>query len=204
MSDIFKFVKSYITAKDVAIHYGFHPNRSNLICCPFHNDKHPSMKVEKRFFCFGCGVQGDAIDFVSNYFGIGFKEAAEKLLTDFGITLMPEPSRKRAKSYSTSMAQYKEKRSELTQITRRLLQYKDMLATRIQALAPNTMDEEWSDAFVEEINASVRVTYLIDGLLFGAKDEGMEFYEFYKEEVEEIVRSMEAGESRNHRKARGK
>ena len=204
MSDIFKFVKNYVTAKDVVIHYGFRPNRSNLICCPFHNDKHPSMKVEKRFFCFSCGAQGDAIDFVSNYFGIGLKEAAEKLLVDFGITLMPEPSIKRAKSYSTSIVQYQEKRLEITQITRRLLQYKDMLATRIQALAPKTMDDEWSDEFAEEINASVRVTYLIDGLLFGAKDECMEFYEFYKGEVEEIVRSTEAGESRNHRKARSK
>ena len=204
MSDIFKFVKNYVTAKDVVIHYGFRPNRSNLICCPFHNDKHPSMKVEKRFFCFGCGAQGDAIDFVSNYFGIGLKEAAEKLLGDFGITLMPEPSSKRTKSYSTSMVQYQKKRPELTQITRRLLQYKDMLATRIQALAPKTMDEEWSDAFVDEINANVRVTYLIDGLLFGSKEECMEFYNFYKEGVDEIVKRMEAGESRNHRKVRAK
>ncbi len=204
MSDIFKFVKNYVTAKDVVIHYGFRPNRSNLICCPFHNDKHPSMKVEKRFFCFSCGAQGDAIDFVSNYFGIGLKEAAEKLLEDFGITLMPEPSMKRVKSYSTSIVQYQEKRPEITQITRRLLQYKDMLATRIQALAPKTMDDEWSDEFAEEINANVRVVYLIDGLLFGTKDECMEFYEFYKGEVEEIVRSMEAGESRNYRKTRSK
>ena len=66
------------------------------------------------------------------------------------------------------------------------------------------MDDEWSDAFVDEINANVRVTYLIDGLLFGSKEECMEFYNFYKEEVDEIVRSMEAGERRNHRKIRTK
>ncbi|WP_263364438.1 CHC2 zinc finger domain-containing protein, partial [Candidatus Enterovibrio escicola] len=36
-------------------------------CCPFHNERTPSFTVsqEKQFYhCFGCGVHGNAIDFV--------------------------------------------------------------------------------------------------------------------------------------------
>ena len=34
-----------------------------MVCCPFHNDRTPSMKVDSRFYCFGCGASGDVIDF---------------------------------------------------------------------------------------------------------------------------------------------
>ena len=94
--------------------------------------------------------------------------------------------------------------SILNDVTRHLLCYKGMISERMQELAPKSIDDEWSDAFVDEINANVRVTYLLDGLLFGSTDECMEFYEFYKEEVDEIVREIEAGESRNYRKTRTK
>lgn len=202
MSDIFKFVKSYVTAKEVAIHYGFRPNHSDLICCPFHNDKHPSMKVDRRFYCFSCGAQGDAIDFVSRYFGIGLKEAAEKILTDFGITLMSESVINPKENIS--IAQYQENQLELPEVIRRLLSCKDRITSKMQELAPVSMDEEWSNAFVDEIDANMRVTYLVDGLLFGAKDECIEFYDFYKEEIEELVREIEVSERQNHRKVRSK
>lgn len=202
MRDIFRFVKTYVTTKDVVIHYGFRPNRSDLICCPFHNDSKPSMKVDRRYFCFACGAQGDAIDFVSEYFGIGLKDAAEKIAIDFGINAMPQADEKTVlpgKRNSSSGDQL-----NLATVTRHLLRYKDLVSVHMQELAPKSMDEEWSDAFLDEINANIRVTYLIDGLLFGSKEECMEFYNFYKEEVDEIVGKMEAGESRNHRKTRTK
>lgn len=202
MSDIFKFVKSYVTAKEVAIHYGFQPNHSDLICCPFHNDKHPSMKVDRRFYCFSCGAQGDAIDFVSRYFGIGLKEAAEKILSDFGIALMSESVINPKENIP--IAQYQEKQLELPEVIRRLLRCRDRITSKMQELAPVLMDGEWSNAFVDEIDANVRVTYLIDGLLFGARDECMEFYNFYKEGIEELVREIEVSERQNHRKVRSK
>ena len=38
------------------------------MCCPFHGDKHPSMKVDSRFHCFACQADGDVIDFVGRLF----------------------------------------------------------------------------------------------------------------------------------------
>ena len=56
-----------------------------MACCPFHDDKNPSMKVDQRFHCFGCGADGDVIDFTAKLFDLSPKEAAEKLAQDFGL-----------------------------------------------------------------------------------------------------------------------
>lgn len=56
-----------------------------MAVCPFHNDKNPSMKVDRRFHCFGCQADGDVIDFASRFHGIGAKEAALLLAQDFSV-----------------------------------------------------------------------------------------------------------------------
>ena len=58
-----------------------------MACCPFHDDRHPSMKVDRRFHCFACQGDGDVIDFTSRLFGLGSKEAALKLAEDFSVSL---------------------------------------------------------------------------------------------------------------------
>ena len=63
---LFETVKSQITVKQAAEHYGFTPNRSAMICCPFHNDRTPSLKLnDTYFYCFGCHATGDVIDFTA-------------------------------------------------------------------------------------------------------------------------------------------
>lgn len=82
---LFEAVKQNITVRQVAEMYGFKPNRSGLIRCILHNDKSPSMKVDRRYYCFGCGATGDVIDFAGHLFGLNAKDAAMKLAQDFGI-----------------------------------------------------------------------------------------------------------------------
>ena len=57
------------------------------MCCPFHGDKHPSMKVDSRFHCFACQADGDVIDFVGRLFQLSPYKAVEKLKEDFGMAL---------------------------------------------------------------------------------------------------------------------
>ena len=57
-----------------------------MICCPFHADRNPSMKVDFRFHCFGCGADGDVIDFTAKLFQLSLRQAAEKLASDFGLS----------------------------------------------------------------------------------------------------------------------
>ena len=84
--NVFEEVKQNVTVRQAAELYGFKPNRSGLIRCIFHNDSTPSMKVDRRYYCFGCGCTGDVIDFTAQLFGLKSREAALKLADDFGIS----------------------------------------------------------------------------------------------------------------------
>jgi DNA primase len=61
--------------------------------CPFHDERTPSFgidPVQKLYHCFGCGVGGDAIDFVKETEGVDFKGAIELLADRYGIQLEVE------------------------------------------------------------------------------------------------------------------
>ena len=56
--------------------------RKLVACCPFHEEKTASFKVdvEEQFYkCFGCGAGGDVLDFVQKFYKCDFNAAAEKL-----------------------------------------------------------------------------------------------------------------------------
>ena len=77
---IYEIIKAAISVKQAAKHYGLNVNRNGMACCPFHNDRHPSLKLnEDYFFCFGCGAKGDVIDLVARLFDLSSYEAAQKL-----------------------------------------------------------------------------------------------------------------------------
>ena len=85
--DLFTQIKTAVFVKEAAEYYGLEVNRGNMICCPFHADRTPSMKLnEDYFYCFGCGAHGDVIDLVARLFGLSGYDAAKKLAADFGIT----------------------------------------------------------------------------------------------------------------------
>jgi DNA primase len=53
-----------------------------LGCCPFHADRSPSFTIYddgRRYRCFGCGADGDVLDFVQRVHGVGLREAARML-----------------------------------------------------------------------------------------------------------------------------
>lgn len=65
-----------------------------VACCPFHNEKTPSFSVNqnKQFYhCFGCGVSGDAIQFLIEHNALSFVEAVELLAGQLGMQ-MPQSS----------------------------------------------------------------------------------------------------------------
>ena len=83
--NVFEAVKQSVTTRQAAEHYGIHVGRNGMACCPFHHDKTPSMKLDRRYHCFGCGADGDVIDFVAALYGLAKKEAAVQLANDFGL-----------------------------------------------------------------------------------------------------------------------
>lgn len=87
--NFFETVKHAVTAKQAAAAYGLEVDKHGIALCPFHEDHHPSLKLDERYYCFGCHATGDVIDFTARLFGISPKSAARKLARDFGIDPRP-------------------------------------------------------------------------------------------------------------------
>lgn len=104
----FELIKQVVRVPEAATYYGLQVSRNGMACCPFHDDRHPSMKLNERYFyCFGCGATGDVIDLVAKLFGLSSYEAAKKLAHDFGIDpdkppaaiALPKPERPLLRAY---------------------------------------------------------------------------------------------------------
>lgn len=90
MNQTAETIKQALTMQEVAEYYGFHPNRSGYIRCPFHNERTGSMKLYSGsggFHCFGCGAHGGVIDFVMHLFDDSFSGSVERLNSDFSLGL---------------------------------------------------------------------------------------------------------------------
>ncbi len=52
---LYQKIKSAITVRQVGEMYGMEPDRHGMVCCPFHSDSDPSMKLnDTYYYCFGC------------------------------------------------------------------------------------------------------------------------------------------------------
>lgn len=63
-------------------------------CCPFHDDKNPSLTVDREkglWHCFGCGAGGDVFDFLQKIENIDFQEALQQLSKEAGVEITPNP-----------------------------------------------------------------------------------------------------------------
>ena len=47
---LFEAVKQSVTTRQAAERYGLNVNRNGMVVCPFHRDRHPSMKVDRRYY----------------------------------------------------------------------------------------------------------------------------------------------------------
>ncbi len=69
--------------------------------CPFHAENTPSFSVSKSkqfYHCFGCGASGDVIKFLTEYEGLTFIEAVEKLALIANIKI-PETGNTKHEDY---------------------------------------------------------------------------------------------------------
>lgn len=93
-SDAAGIIRDEIPIGDVVRFYGYEPDRSGFIQCPFHDDPHPSLKVDERknrWKCYGCGASGSNIDFVMLLYDLSFRDALKRLDEDFRLGLLDEP-----------------------------------------------------------------------------------------------------------------
>ena len=151
----FESVRAAVPLRDAAKHYGLTVSRNGMTCCPFHEDRHPSLKMnEDYFFCFGCGASGDVIDFTARLFGISFKDAATKLAADFGIS---------AETKQVFIRQNPSRLEEL-RCRRAMTAYLHLLKEWKTRYAPKTPEDSLDDHFVESCQQYDRIAGLLEML----------------------------------------
>ena len=182
----YAYIKQFITTRQAAESYGIPVNSHSMAVCPFHDDHNPSMKVDDNFYCFSCGATGDVITFTSRLFGISPASAARKLAMDFGISLDEEseyPVLPKPRAQLEFEAWVHEALVTLRRYNQLLYEWK--------FLAPANPGEDFHFLFVEALQNSARVKYLLCTLAFGTEEEKREIYLTCREEVKQIYERIQ-------------
>ena len=174
--NVYEAVKDAVSARQAAEYYGIKVTKRGMACCPFHRDRHPSMKLDHRFHCFGCQADGDVIDFVARYFHLPVREAAEKLAKDFGVRYeegRPPDKRKRGKTVKTLSLEQNYAKLERNCFSV-LSRYWELLCFWKERFAPKMPEDEWDQRFCEALDRLSRVEYLMDILSNSPLEERVE------------------------------
>ena len=163
-------IKDRLTMREVLLHYGYEPNRAKFICCPFHNEKTPSMKIyEQDFHCFGCGEHGDVISFVQKLFGLSFPDTLKKIDIDFGLNLYGEHtfdeirrSHYKQKQIQAERERNKREKEHAEEEYWKVFDEWKRLDDNKRKYAPKTMEEEWHPLFIEALQKLAYQEYLLD------------------------------------------
>ena len=185
--NVFEAVKQSVTTRQAAEFYGIRVGRNGMCVCPFHADKNPSMKVDRRFHCFGCQADGDVIDFAARLFDLNSKEAALKLAADFSIPFDSKghdpPKRKPVKSKISEELRYRKAEQHCFRV---LSDYRHLLEQWKTEYAPKQPDEDWHPLFVEALQRLSHIEYLLDVLLSPDLEERAALVADYGKEVRKI------------------
>ncbi len=207
--NIFQAVKEAVSCRDAASFYGIKVGGSGLCRCPFHNDNTPSMKVDIRYYCFGCGEKGDVIDFVGKLYGLRPYDAAKKLADDFRIIGYDNYSNSTDTNNNRGLSagslkirkadpriiqhnnEYQLKRALDHYIRDALFslhQYREKLRIFKEDYAPKSIDEldTCNPLFEEALMNLDKIDWMIDELTFGHRDEQITFINNYKGEIENV------------------
>ena len=199
--NVFEAVKPTVTTRQAAELYGIKVSRNGMARCPFHNDKNPSMKVDRRFHCFGCQADGDTIDFVSRFFNLPSKEAAMKLADDFGISYdsKQKPTVRPHIREPTPEQKYQKDESQCYKV---LTDYFHLLKRWEKEYAPAQPEDEWHPLFVEALQRKNYIEYLIDILLTGTLDERKALVAEQRKEVKKLeqrISELSASSTKHYR-----
>ena len=186
--NVFEAVKQSVSTREAAEFYGIKVSRTGMACCPFHDDKNPSMKVDQRFHCFGCGADGDVIDFTAKLFNLSPKEAAEKLAQDFGLIYDSQaPPRRRYVRQKTEAQKFREDRQRCYRV---LSDYYYLLKKWEADRSPRTPEEEPHPRFVEAIQKKTYVEYLLDLFLYESEEEQKAWIAEHTAEITHLERRL--------------
>lgn len=155
---IYDTIKATVSVPQAAAHYGMKIQRNNLTCCCFHDDHHPSMKLnDDYFYCFSCLAHGDVIDLVAQLHRESHYAAVQRIAKDFGIgPNSPAPAATRLRL---------PRRNPDEDLCRSVLtDYEQLLKRWKHDYAPTLADAPIDDRYVEACQMLPAATDMIDAL----------------------------------------
>ncbi|MCM1423710.1 MAG: CHC2 zinc finger domain-containing protein [bacterium] len=196
--NIFSEVKEHLTARQTAEYYGLNVRRNGTACCPFHDDKHPSMKIDKNYHCFACGVGGDAVDYVSRMFGLSQYDAALKLIEDFALPIDVKGNAELSVQERERIRREKAECERILHIQERFEKWcnrtVDILKTSLSEIEKvNTFligkppDIIFSGDYAQMLHAEPVINYWLDILCIGDVSEKRELFLKDRKKVKEIA-----------------
>ena len=163
--NLFETVKGAVTPRMAAERYGLPIQQSGMVCCPFHADRTPSMKLnEDYFYCFGCGASGDVIALTAQLFNLPPVEAAKKLAADFGIT-------EQKPSILAKLQRGKSQAEAERRCFRVLGDYLQILQDWKTNCAPQSPEDAIDPRYAEACHMLERIGNMLDILAFGTPQE---------------------------------
>ena len=184
MDNVFSEIKDRLAMPEVARFYGLEMNRAGMACCPFHDDKTPSLKIyDDHFYCFGCGATGDQTGFVAKLFGLRQIDAAKKISEDFGLGLF---DRGIAVPIKIAPNPKYEMQKWLGEARQTVKEYLTELYKWHRDYVPRNQDDEFHPLFVESLQKIDYIEYLQDILTRGSEEDKRDLYENGRAEIEKI------------------
>ena len=201
--NIFQEVKSYVTARQAAEQYGIRVGRNQMACCPFHDDHHPSMKIDTNYYCFACGAKGDVIGLTAGLFGLSPYEAASKLIADFQLPLTAEKCQERRKKMQKQESGFCQREDDrLAPACGKSpdrLSVMDPVLETVLRIGTGRFEQE---QFLEALENERKINDYLDILLAGSGEEIAEFFICKRKEVAEIEQHVERYQRRVHAEIR--
>ena len=160
----YDYIKDSITVPQAAERYGLSIGRGGMVCCPFHEDHHPSMKLNERYFyCFGCGAHGDVIDLPAKLLGTSTKDTIQIMMRDFGLDPDPGPPAATAPKHP-AIQQFRQDEALCIAV---LITYLHLLQTWKVQYAPSGPDDPLDDHYVLACQQEETLGYALDILTVG-------------------------------------
>lgn len=151
MIDTAYIVRSISPAEVIERYTGNRPQHNKYLC-PFHRDKHPSLSVKTDIWrCWSCGKGGNVINFVQEYFGLGFVDACRKLNDDFNLGLNLDPPAKVSIWEQVKRESDEYNRQQLKRIREEIDNEIDLLTTAHRVLLRYGAPQEVLNNYINDI-----------------------------------------------------
>ena len=169
--NLLKTISKMANMNIVLAYYGYRLNSNGFMCCPFHYEKTASLKIyadNTRWHCFGCGADGDAVDFVKRLEGVNSDIAIARVneICSLGLPVKGEkPTLRQLRHIKELNEKIDRERQALEKANKELDELISKYAAIdriVMAAAPKTPEEEISDTYAEALKIKPYYDYLYE------------------------------------------